>query len=112
MINMKIMSINAGSSSLKFKIYNMDNEEVIAKGNFERVGIDGSFYTIIYNGERIKEEIDIPNQEEAVKLLVSKLLRLEIINSLEEIEGIGHRIVAGGKYNNSVIINDEVINYI
>ena len=54
---MKIISINAGSSSLKFKLYNMDEEKVIAKGNFERIGLDGSFYTITFNGEKIKSDI-------------------------------------------------------
>lgn len=108
---MKIISINAGSSSLKFKLYNMDNEELIAKGLFERIGIDGSFYTITYNGEKIKEEIELPDQTVAVSILLQKLIALNIINSLEEINGIGHRIVAGGnKYNTSVIITDEVIN--
>ena len=56
---MKIMSINAGSSSLKFSLFNMDNEEVIASGLFERIGIDQSAYTIKYNGEKIKQEIRI-----------------------------------------------------
>lgn len=108
---MKIISINAGSSSLKFKLYNMDNEEVIAKGLFERIGLDGSFYTITYQGEKIKEEIELPNQKEAVTILLEKLLALNIITSLEEIDGIGHRIVASGeKYNTSVRITDEVVN--
>ena len=110
---MKIISINAGSSSLKFKLYNMDEEKVIAKGNFERIGLDGSFYTITFNGEKIKAEIDLPNQKEAVKVLIEKLIDLGIITSLEEIDGIGHRIVAGGdKYSSSVLITDEVIKYI
>lgn len=110
---MKIISINAGSSSLKFKLYNMDEEKVIAKGNFERIGLDGSFYTITFNGEKIKAEIDLPNQKEAVKVLIEKLIDLGIITSLEEIDGIGHRIVAGGdKYSSSVLITDEVIEYI
>ena len=55
---MKIMSINAGSSSLKFSLFNMDNEEVIASGLFERIGIEQSCYTIKFNGEKIKQEID------------------------------------------------------
>ena len=110
---MKIISINAGSSSLKFKLYNMDEEKVIAKGNFERIGLDGSFYTITFNGEKIKAEIDLPNQKEAVRVLIEKLIDLGIITSLEEIDGIGHRIVAGGdKYSSSVLITDEVIEYI
>lgn len=108
---MKIISVNAGSSSLKFRLYNMDNEELIVKGYFERIGLDGSFYTVTYNGEKIKEEIELPDQKVAVKILLEKLLALNIINSLDEIDGIGHRIVAGGeKYNTSVRITDEVVN--
>ena len=59
---MKIMSVNAGSSSLKFSLFDMRDEACIASGYFERVGIEGSFYTIKYNGEKIREEIDMPNQ--------------------------------------------------
>lgn len=110
---MKIISVNAGSSSLKFKLFELREERVIASGLFERIGIDGSFYTIKFNSEQIKEEIELPNQEEAVKILLDRLISLNIIKSLEEIEGIGHRVVSGAfKYKDSVIINDEVIDNI
>ena len=65
---MKIMSINAGSSSLKFSLFNMDNEEVIASGIFERIGIEGSFYTIKFNGEKIEQEVEVENHEDATHL--------------------------------------------
>ena len=108
---MKIMSINAGSSSLKFSLFNMDTEEVIASGLFERIGIEQSCYTIKFNGEKIKQEIDLPDHSVAVSILLEKLIELEIIKSLDEIEGVGHRAVHGrDKYSNSVIITDEVIN--
>ena len=108
---MKIISINAGSSSLKFQLFNMDNETVIASGLFERIGIEGSFYTIKYNGEKITEEIELTNHTDAIKVLLDKLVALNIISSLDEIEGVGHRVVQGGdKYKESVIITDEVIN--
>ena len=108
---MKIISINAGSSSLKFQLFNMDNEAVIASGYFERIGIDNSFYTIKYNGEKITEEIELPDHTVAVNILLEKLIALKIISSLDEIDGVGHRIVSGGdKYSKSVIITDEVIN--
>lgn len=108
---MKIISINAGSSSLKFQLFDMDDEKVLAGGYFERIGIEGSFYTIKYNGEKIKEEIELHNHTEAVNILLEKLIALNIISSLDEIEGVGHRVVQGGdKYNKSVIITDEVIN--
>lgn len=107
---MKIISVNAGSSTLKFSLLEMKDESVIASGLFERIGIDGSFYTIKFNKEKIKEEIDLPNQEVAVKVLLDKLIALNIINSLDEIEGVGHRVVSGAyKYKDSVVITDKVI---
>ena len=69
---MKIMSINAGSSSLKFSLFNMDNEEVIASGLFERIGIEQSAYTIKYNGEKIKQEFDYKNLEEKMDVFIDK----------------------------------------
>ena len=108
---MKIISINAGSSSLKFSLYNMENESVIASGLFERIGIEGSNYTIKYNGEKVSEEIELNNHTDAVKVLLDKLVALEIISSLEEINGVGHRLVHGkDKYSESVVITDEVVN--
>jgi len=107
---MKILSINAGSSSLKFTLFDMKDETVIASGLFERIGIDGSNYYIKYNGEKISEEMELNNHTDAVNTLLEKLVALEIINSLDEIDGVGHRIVSGGsKYNESVLVTDEVI---
>lgn len=107
---MKIMSINAGSSSLKFSLFNMDNEEVIASGLFERIGIDQSAYTIKYNGEKIKQEVDLPDHSVAVSILLDKLVELGIIKSLDEINGVGHRIVSGGdRYSESILITDKVV---
>lgn len=108
---MKIISINAGSSSLKFQLFDMDNEKVIVSGLFERIGIDNSSYTLKYNGEKLVEEVDLPDHTKAVNILLDKLVSLHIINSLDEIDGVGHRVVQGGdKYDKSVIITDEVIN--
>lgn len=107
---MKIMSINAGSSSLKFCLFNMENEKVLISGLFERIGIEGSGYTLKYNGEKIKVETELKDHSAAVKILLEKLIELKVINSLDEIDGVGHRIVHGGdKYTESVIITDEVI---
>ena len=107
---MKIMSINAGSSSLKFSLFNMDNEEVIASGLFERIGIDQSAYTIKYNGEKIKQEVDLPDHSVAVSILLEKLVELGIIKSLDEINGVGHRVVSGGdKYSESILVTDKVV---
>ena len=107
---MKILSVNAGSSSLKFTLFEMNDESVIVSGLFDRIGIDNSFYKIKLNGETIKEEIDLPTHTEAVNVLLNKLIDLNIIKSYDEIKGVGHRILHGGeKYSESVIINDEVI---
>ena len=107
---MIILSVNAGSSSLKFTGFKMPEEEVIVSGLFERIGIAGSCYTIKLNGEKIKKERDLPNHEEAVKILIDELLLNGVIKSLDEIEGVGHRLVHGGeKYANSLIIDDDVI---
>ena len=107
---MKIMSINAGSSSLKFSLFEMNTKECIASGYFERVGLDGSFYTIKYNGEKIREEVAMPNHTVAVEVLLERLISIGIISSLDEIDGIGHRLVHGGdKYKTSVMITGEVV---
>jgi len=107
---MKIMSINAGSSSLKFSLFDMENEQVIASGLFERIGIDQSAYTIKYNGEKIKQEIDLPDHSVAVSILLDKLVELGIIKSLDEINGVGHRVVSGGdRYSESILITDKVV---
>ena len=107
---MKIMSINTGSSSLKFSLFDMDNNELIASGLFERVTIKGSFYTIKYHGEKIYEEVEMPNHTVAVKILLDRLVTKGIIQSLDEIGAVGHRLVHGAdKYDKSVIITDEVV---
>ena len=107
---MKIISINAGSSSLKFSLFDMSNESVIASGLFERIGIEGSCYTIKYNGEKLEQEVELVDHSDAVRILLEKLIDLNIISSLDEIDGVGHRLVHGkDKYSSSVVITDEVI---
>ncbi|MFO1444120.1 acetate kinase [Bacillus sp. Bva_UNVM-123] len=106
----KIIAINAGSSSLKFQLFDMPSERVISKGLIERIGLNDGVFNIEANGERIKEIIDIPNHDIAVTLLLEKLISLEIIQSLREIEGTGHRVVHGGEYfYESVLITDDVL---
>ena len=107
---MKILSINAGSSSLKFTLFEMKDESVIASGLYERIGLEGTNYKIKYNDKKINEEVEVTNHEEAVRNLIDKLIDLEIIKSLDEIKGVGHRIAHGlDKYSESVIITDKVI---
>ena len=106
---MKILSINAGSSSLKFSLINMENESVIANGVFERIGIDGQ-YTIKFNGEKYTEEVTLKDHNDAVNILLEKLINLNIVKSLDEIDGVGHRVVQGKDlFDRSVIVDDEVM---
>ena len=107
---MKILAVNAGSSSLKFQMYEMPEETVLISGTFERIGIGGSFYTIKINGEKTKKEKEFKSHSEAVATLIDELISNKVIASLDEIKGVGHRLVHGGeKYAQSVIINDDVI---
>ncbi len=111
--NMKILAVNAGSSSLKFQMYEMPEEKVLISGVFERIGIDNSFYTIKINGEKIKKETILTDHKQAVKILVDELFENKIISSLDEIKGIGHRIVQGAdQFDKSVIIDDKIIEII
>ena len=107
---MKVLSVNAGSSSLKFQMYEMPEEKVLISGVFERIGIDAPFYTIKINGEKIKKEVELPNHKVAFEILVKELMDYKVVESLDEIKGIGHRVVQGGDYfNKTVVIDDEVI---
>ena len=110
---MKILAVNCGSSSLKFQMYEMPEEKVLISGNFERIGLDNSFYSYKINGEKTKKEAIFTNHSEAVKILVQELIDNKIVESLDEIKGIGHRVVQGAdKFDKSVLITDEVISEI
>lgn len=107
---MKILSVNAGSSSLKFTLFLMPEGKELIGGYFEKIGLDDSFYSIKMNGEKTKKIKSVKNHDDAVKILVEELIENKVIKSLDELDGIGHRLVHGGeKYTDSVIINDEVI---
>ncbi|PLS02540.1 acetate kinase [Neobacillus cucumis] len=106
----KVIAINAGSSSLKFQLFEMPSEEVITKGLIERIGLNDSIFNITVNGEKIEEVTDIPDHDVAVKMLLDKLTSLGIIKYLNEIEGIGHRVVHGGEaFSDSALITEEVL---
>ena len=108
---MKILVINAGSSSLKYQLIDMEDESVIAKGNCERIGVDG-LITHKVNGYELKQEASFPTHAEAFEKLVEVLLNGEhaVIKSIKEISAVGHRIVQGAEiYTESVIITPEVI---
>ena len=107
---MIILSVNAGSSSLKFTGFEMPSEDVLISGVFERIGIDNSFYTIKVNGEKIKKEVDLPNHKVAFEILIKELMDNKIVESLDEIKGVGHRIVQGGAYfDKTEVATEEVI---
>ncbi|WP_043934107.1 acetate kinase [Bacillus sp. EB01] len=109
----KVIAINAGSSSLKFQLFEMPSETVITKGLVERIGLNDAIFTISVGGEKIKEVTEIPDHEVAVKILLDKLTSTGIIKSLDEISGIGHRVVHGGEtFTDSVLITEEVLNKI
>ena len=107
---MTIFSVNAGSSSLKFTLYEMPEEELLISGYIEKIGLKDSFWTTKINGKKIKGEKPLKNHKEAVQVLIDELLNNKVVESLDEIKGIGHRVLHGGeKYSDSVIITDEVI---
>ena len=110
---MKILSVNTGSSSLKFQLYEMPEEKVLISGVFERIGIGESFYTIKINGEKIKKEVELKDHKVAFGYLVKELLENNIVKSLEEIKGIGNRVVQGGSYfDKTEKVDEEVISKI
>ena len=109
----KYLIINAGSSSLKFSLYEMPNKDLIASGTFEKIGSIDSFYTIKTKDLTIREDIPVLNHVSAVNILIGELLDKGIINDISEIKGVGHRVLHGGEYyKDSVLINEEVINNI
>lgn len=95
---MKILTVNAGSSSLKFSLFELPEEKELVNGYFERIGIGGSFYTLKFNGEKVKKEVELSNHLEAIEIVKQELIDNNIISSLDEIEGVGHRVVHGGSY--------------
>lgn len=105
-----ILAINAGSSSLKFQVFEMLDEQVIAKGLIERIGLGNPIFTMSTNDERINIIEQVDNHEQAVKLLMNMLIEKNVIHSLNDIQGIGHRVVHGGEvFSDSVLITTEVL---
>lgn len=107
---MKILSVNAGSSSLKFNVIELPEKKELISGYFQRIGIEGSFYYVKINGEKTTHEVVLKNHLDAVECLKEELFNNNIISSLDEIDGVGHRLVHGGdKFKESVLITDEVL---
>ena len=107
---MKLLCVNAGSSSLKFQLVEMPEEEVIISGYIEKIGADDSFWNTKVNGKKIKGEKPLKNHTEAVEVLIDELIKYGAVESMDEIAAVGHRVVHGGeKYADSVLIDDQVI---
>ena len=106
----KTISINAGSSSLKWQLYQMPEEKVLAKGLLERIGLKDSISTVKFDGRSEKQVLDIEDHTQAVKILLDDLKHFIIIESYDEITGVGHRVVAGGEhFKDSALVDEEVI---
>ena len=107
---MIILSVNAGSSSLKFSLFEMPEGVELVNGYFEKIGLSDSFYSIKINGEKIIRDKRVDTHKKAVEYLCEELIENGIINSMDEIKGMGHRIVNGGpKYKESILIDDDFI---
>ncbi|HBD87167.1 MAG TPA: acetate kinase, partial [Clostridiales bacterium] len=111
---MKILVINAGSSSLKYQLIDMETEEVLAKGLCERIGLDGHIkHTPLTNGKPVFEaDVDLPTHSEAIAAVIEKLVSAEygVVSGMEEIDAVGHRVVHGGEFfAGSVRINADVM---
>ena len=107
----KTLAVNAGSSTLKFKLFEVPSESVITSGVVERIGLKDSIVTIKYgDGKKYEDTLDVDNHEAAIQLMLDKLLDLHIIEDYKEITGVGHRIVAGGEdFTDSVLVDDNVL---
>ncbi|HHU59417.1 TPA: acetate/propionate family kinase, partial [bacterium] len=106
----KILAVNAGSSSLKFQLFEGDREEVITSGVIERIGMEDAIFTIKYDGEKNKRVLPIKDHSVAVNLLLESLIEFKIVESINEISGVGHRVVHGGElFNSSIVVTNEVV---
>ncbi len=106
----KVIAVNSGSSSLKFQLFQMPEEEVLTSGVAERIGQKMGIFTINVNGEKIKTDVEIPDHKKAIDLLLEALVKYGIVKELSEIKGAGHRIVQGGAYfSGSVKVDEDVV---
>jgi len=105
----KVIAVNAGSSSLKFKLFQMPEEKVLTDGVVERIGMEDAIFSIRVNGEKQKQVLPIKDHQQAVDMLLEALIKYHIVERLDEINGVGHRVLHGGeKYPESVVCTPEV----
>ncbi len=110
---MKIMAVNAGSSSIKFQLLEMPAEKQITSGIVERIGSEEALFTIKYNGQKFVETLPIKDHAVGVELILEGLLKHSVISNINDIEGVGHRVVQGGElFKDSTLINDAVLQQI
>lgn len=110
---MKIMAVNAGSSSIKFQLLDMPAEKQITSGIVERIGSEEALFTIKYNGQKFVETLPIKDHAVGVELILEGLIKHNVISNINEIEGVGHRVVQGGElFKDSTLINDQVLQQI
>ena len=106
----KVFAVNAGSSSLKFKLFQLPEEKVLTDGVVERIGLEEGICTIRVDGEKISTHLPIKDHQQAVDLLLKALIKYKIVEKLEEIDACGHRVLHGGeKYSDSAIVTSEVL---
>ena len=107
---MKILTINAGSSSMKFSVMEIPENKELVNGYFQRIGIEGSFYDVKMNGEKMHHDVVLTNHLEALECVKKELIDLGVVKSLDEIDAVGHRLVHGGEeFKESTLITDDVI---
>ena len=106
---MKILCVNAGSSSLKFQVNEMPEEKVLINGYIEKIGAEDCFWTVKVHGQKIKNSRSLKDHAEAAEVLIEELLKNKVVESLDEIKGVGHRVLHGGeKYSESVLVTEDV----
>ena len=104
----KVLAVNSGSSSFKFKLFSFPDEKVIAKGMGDRIGLEDSTFSIaLVDGTKYTKKIAIPDQEAAVSILIKDLQKYHVLKSLNEIVGVGHRVVNGGEYFKDSTVIDK-----
>ena len=109
----KTLAVNAGSSSMKWQMYEMPEEKVLAKGLIERIGLKDSVTTVKFNDQKEERVLDIVDHTQAVHILLEDLKRFHIVEEFSEIAGVGHRVVAGGElFKKSTLIDQEVLKQI
>ncbi len=107
---MKIMSVNSGSSSIKFQLFVMPEEKVISKGQVEKIGFDDAICTLRFDGEVYRKVLPIKDHAVGVKIIIDGLVEHKVLKSMDEIKGVGHRIVQGGEiFEKSELINKRVL---